>query len=345
MPGAPSGRSTWQGVQIVAVPALRGKHWETLSRTTVALMRALSGRYDVLHFTHQGPGFFVPVARLLGIPSVVSVAGLDWQRAKWGRAARLAIRRAERIAVRDADAIVVLSKTIQEYFDETYGVKTTYIPNGLERRAVPATTGEIRHLGVEPDGYALFAGRLVPEKAVHELIAAWNGVKTNMKLVIAGAARYDAEYADSLRRMAGANVVFTGHVEGQVLAELFGHCRIFVLPSHLEGQSIALLEALGYGRAVLVSSIPENTDVVGRNGLIFPVGDVSALRCTLQEIADNPSLVERSRAAVGDGRVNYASWEEVARRHEEVYRSVARPSSGGRERPGRSFPAAATGDT
>ncbi len=51
----------------------------------------------------------------------------------------------------------------------------------------------------------------------------------------------------------------TGLVQGQELAELFSNCRLFVLPSHTEGLSLALLEAMSCGGRCLVSDIPANT--------------------------------------------------------------------------------------
>ena len=61
-------------------------------------------------------------------------------------------------------------------------------------------------------------------------------------------------------------VVFTGHRAGGELAELFSNAYLFVLPSYIEGMSNALLEALAYNRAVLVSDIEENAEVVEDNG-------------------------------------------------------------------------------
>lgn len=323
LPGKAALPAMWNGIEVVAVGALNGKHTETISRTALSLLPALRGRFDVVHFTHQGPGVFAPLTRLLGIPSVVSMAGLDWQRAKWGWGARLALRGAERLAIAHASEIITLSRGIQSYFEKSYGRQTVYIPNGLERREMPPDAA-LSGIGVGPDRYVLFAGRLVPEKGVHELIEAWNGVATDMKLVVAGGGRYDDGYVRSLHERANPErVIFTGHVEGETLAALFGHCFLFVLPSHVEGQSVALLEALGYGRATLVSSIPENTDVVGEHGFTFPVADVAALRARLQQLAAAPDAVRavRERVRASDA---WASWDDVARMHEEVYASVVR---------------------
>jgi glycosyltransferase involved in cell wall biosynthesis len=319
-PPAAGAGAEWKGVRSVAIRGLRGKHAETLSRTALAIPRVLGGGFDVAVFTHQGPGLFSPVARLAGAASVVMVPGLDWQRAKWGKLASGAIRTAERVAVRWADGILVLSPRIGRYFAATYGRQTTYVPNGIEPTPPPASAEALAAFGVRPRGYVLFAARLVPEKACHELIAAWNGVETELKLVVAGGGAADDPYVRALHAAADpAKVVFTGHVKGPALAQLFGHAYAFVLPSHLEGQSVALLEALGAGRAVLVSDIPENLEAIEAGGFSFRVGDVAHLRSSLDWLVANPDAVRAMEAQVARAIRAWPDWQEVALRHEAAY--------------------------
>lgn len=314
--------SCWKGVNIEVIQGYRGKHVETLSRSALAVGNAIRGGFDVIHYQHQGPGVFVPITKLARLPSVVTVCGLDWKRAKWGRPAKAAIHAAERIAVRWADELVVVSKKIHDYFKESYGRETTYIPNGFEKKSPPTTTSGLCKYGLDPNGYVLFAARLVPEKGCHELLEAWRTIETDKKLVIAGAGRYDSDYADRLREIADpSKVIFTGHIEGDVLDELFGHAYLFVLPSHVEGLSIALLEAMGYGRAALVSDIPENLEVLEGNGFSFKVGDVRSLREHLSALITDEERVRAMarQVATACGKL---SWNDVALQHELVYASV-----------------------
>ena len=59
-------------------------------------------------------------------------AGIDWQREKWqsGLGSKF-IHQGEKNAVKYADEIIVLSKGVQDYFKETYGRETHFIPNGV----------------------------------------------------------------------------------------------------------------------------------------------------------------------------------------------------------------------
>ena len=65
---------------------------------------------------------------------MVTIHGVDWQREKWqsGFGSKF-IRQGEKNAVKYADEIIVLSKGVQDYFKETYGRETHFIPNGVNR--------------------------------------------------------------------------------------------------------------------------------------------------------------------------------------------------------------------
>lgn len=325
--------SGWAGIRSVAIKGVAGKHSETLSRTALSMPPVLAGRFDVALFTHQGPGIFCPVARLGGAAAVVWVQGLDWQRAKWGALAGRAIRAAERVAVRQADGMVVASQRIGRYFHDTYGRDATYIPGGIEPVPPPVSAGALDAFGVQPGGYLLFAARLVPEKACHELIAAWNAVETDKVLVVAGGGDPDDPYVRSLREAADpAKVVFAGHVKGEALAQLFGHAYAFVLPSHLEGQSVALLEALGAGRAVLVSDIPENIEAIEPGGFTFRVGDIEDLRAQLARLVSDPGTVHAMEARVARAVRARPDWKAVALMHEAAYAEAVERRRGARGR-------------
>ena len=92
----------------------------------------------------------------------------------------------------------------------------------------------------------MFLARIVPEKGLHYLIDAFMQTDTDKKLVIAGGVSHSSEYAKQIHDMAKDDrIIFTGFVEGDELWELYYNCRIYVLPSDIEGMPISLLEANG----------------------------------------------------------------------------------------------------
>ena len=108
--------------------------------------------------------------KLFGKRCIATIHGIDWQRAKWGGFASKYIRFGERIAVRYADEIIVLSRSVQKYFKNTYRRRTVFIPNGVSKPVIREPQLIKEKLGLDRDGYILFLGRLVPEKGITYLI-------------------------------------------------------------------------------------------------------------------------------------------------------------------------------
>ena len=257
---------------------------------------------------------------------VATIHGLDWQRSKWGGFAASVLKFGERMAARRADDVIVLSKNVQDYFRETYGRETLFIPNGVNRPECVEARVIKEKYRLEKDGYILFLARIVPEKGLHYLIEAFGGMETEKKLVIAGGISHSREYMDKIRSMAAKDdrIIMTDFVQGQVLAELCSNAWIFVLPSDVEGMAVSLLEAMSYGNCCLVSDIQENLEVVGDHAASFRKGDVEDLRRRLEELRDHPETVERLKAGSADYSCSRYNWDEVVQKTLQVYRKPKR---------------------
>lgn len=308
------------GVRNIPVPAVGGKYTETLSRTMLGIIRAWKGDYDVINLVAIGPGAMSFLARLSGKPVVVSIHGLDWARDKWPAPARFALRAAEKAIVLFANEMTVVSKQLVDYFKRTHDRDVIYTPNGVDLRDGPADGAILSQFGLVPGDYIFFASRLVEEKGGHELIEAFNRIETTKKLVIAGGDRYDKDYVARLKQMdRTGRVIFTGHVSGEPLDHLFRGAYLYVLPSHIEGLSLSLLEAMGYGKMTLVSDIPENLEVVGDCGFTFPVGNVDRLAEALQRIVCTPECeAEMGQQAAARARALF-TWDGIAKRYSDAF--------------------------
>lgn len=187
----------------------------------------------------------------------------------------------------------------------------TFRPAGEDERA--ALRAE---LGLADEPLVLYCGRLVPEKGVDDLLEAWRGVREThpeARLAIVGAGPEEAR----LRALAGPGVLFLGRRDA--VAPLLRAADLFVLPSHTEGLSNALLEAMASALPVVatrVGAAPELVDeAVGR--LVAP-RDVSGLRRAIGELLDQPKpspLAARARERVA---ARY-SLESVAERLVDLY--------------------------
>ena len=312
----------YKGVEIVEVPTIDKKGLAAFSSSFFASVRAGLGDFDVVHIHAEGPAFFSFIPKLFGKRVVVTIHGLDWQRAKWGRFASWIIRTGEKNAVKYADEIIVLSQGVQEYFLREYGRKTVFIPNGVNRPEKKEAKLITERWGLTRDSYVLFLGRIVPEKGEHYLIEAFKKTETDKKLVIAGGISDTVGYGKELKELAAGDdrIIFTGFVQGRVLEELYSNAYVYVLPSDLEGMPLSLLEAMSYGNCCLVSDIKECTEVVEDKAVVFKKSDVSDLRDKLEELIEDQNKVEKYKSEAADFICNKYSWDDVVEKTLRIYK-------------------------
>lgn len=310
-----------KNVRLITVPTPQAKSLNAFVYSFFAAVRALFGGYDVVHFHAEGPAAMCFLPRLFGIRTVVTIHGLDWQRSKWGGFASKYLKFGEKTAAEYADEIIVLSRAVQRYFEEQYGRRTVYIPNGVSKPQ-PRPAGIItQKWGLKKDGYVLFLGRIVPEKGVHYLIEAFSRLNAGLPLVIAGGSSHSQEYFESLKKQAqGQNVIFTDFVQGAELEELYSNAYIYVLPSDLEGMPVSLLEAMSYSNCCLTSDIPECTEVCGENAVYFKKGDVDSLENALRRLLSDKNAAAGYKSAAAGYVLSRFSWDETAKKTLSLFR-------------------------
>lgn len=311
----------YKGIRILTIPTLQNGKLNAIVYSFLASVRALFTHYDVYHYHAEGPCAMLWLPHLFHKRLIVTIHGLDWQRSKWGNFASRVLKFGERMAVEKADEIIVLSKNLQQYFEETYGRKTLFIPNGIERADRIEAKEITQKWGLKKDRYILFLARIVPEKGVHYLLEAFRQIHTDMKLVIAGGSSHTGDYMKQVMEMAKDDdrVVFTHFVQGRKLEELYSNAYCFVLPSDVEGMAISLLEAMSYGNCCVVSDIPENIEVVENYAVNFPKGNVEQLKNKLQELVDHPETVDGYREKAADFICSKYNWDDVVKQTMEVY--------------------------
>ena len=266
-PGQPS-YAIVEGITVFRIPWSRKKYVRFL-RTPFDLCRVLRTQrktYDVIHLhQHSWFGLFtIMFAKWLRIPILTKLPnggefGLPGLVARRFGGLKLAI-------LLCSDVLVAMSRETLDELQQTHfpagRVLTT--PNGIRQDRVRPVTNAIA-FNTQPCR-VVFVGRLSEEKGLDSLLAAWS------KLVHAEKAQAILELWGSgpmeavLRRRCDEfrladSVIFRGHVEDV-------RCRlpemdVFVLPSHAEGNSNAVLEAMAAGLPIVSTRVGGTPMLVG----------------------------------------------------------------------------------
>ncbi|MDF2945084.1 MAG: glycosyltransferase family 4 protein [Herbinix sp.] len=310
----------YEGIRIITILTINKKSFDALIYSFLATLRAIFGGYDLIHYHAEGPSAMLIIPHLLKIRTIVTIHGLDWQREKWGGLATKYLLMGEKIAAKYADEIIVLSKSMHDYFIKTYNRETHYIPNGvIDPIPIEADVIEKKY-GLKRNNYLLFLARIVPEKGLHYLIEAYMQLDTDIKLVIAGGNSHSDDYLEKIKASVENDnrIIMTGFVDGQEREELFSNCLAYILPSDIEGMPLSLLEAMSYARRCIVSNIPENLEVIKNSGYVFEKGNSTSLLHQLQRLLH----VEDSGNDPGhcsNYNLSTFNWDNITKLHKKLY--------------------------
>jgi len=258
----------------------------------------------------------------MGKRVAISVDGLDWKRKKWGKLASAYLKLSEKIAIKYADSIISDSRVINSYYFKTYSRNVDYVPYGANVVPIVGSQNIIKY-GIYSKKYFLFVGIFKLEKNVDLLIKAFNSANTkDFKLVLIGDEPNNPNYLKYLNSIATEKTIFLGRIYGELYQELSQNAYCFVSASEVEGTSPALVAAMGFGNAVLVSDIDENKETIGDAGFTFKTNDIQDLEMMIEFLINNEHLVlEYSKKAVQRVVENY-TWDKVTDQLEEIYKQL-----------------------
>lgn len=268
-------------------------------------------RPDVIHASSIhffGSLLGAAIARLKKIPLVTTchLSGLDALPRRTRVLASIYERTCGRFILHRSQRIIAVSETVRNHVIDL-GVepeKVEVIENGVDvERFAPG-------LRDESTVQVAFVGRLISNKGPMEVLDAIGQLDSpKLRMVFAGAGPLADEIAE--HDLNDPRVQYLGHRED--VHELLAKSHIFLRPSTSEGRSLAILEAMAAGCAVIASDIAANSELVdhGRTGILVPAGDVSALRDALAELVEDRSLRERLGNAAR-AQVLGATWEATS---------------------------------
>ena len=328
----------YRGMRIVRLPAIPQKHAETLSHTLVSALHAAFRSYDIVYVCNSAnaPICFIPWARRQ--TTILNVDGLEWQRRKWGRAARSYYHWAARLAARMPINVVTDADVIQAYYRDVLGRETRCFVYGTKLWDRGAQAERLAPYGLERDRYLLYVSRMEPENNALLVVSAFREVITDMPLVMVGDAPYAREYVHQVRQAADSRVRFLGFVYGDSYHALSANAYLHVQATEVGGTHPALVEAMGHRNAVVAHDVPEHREVLGDAGAYFGYRNAGDLARQLQRLIDDPDrradLQSRSEArvlerygwdAVTDAYEDY--FTELLARQRRVARSTTREES------------------
>jgi glycosyltransferase involved in cell wall biosynthesis len=316
---------THRGVNIKVLPTLEWKYTDTVVHSFLSILHALFGKYDLILICNAANSIYAWIPRTLGIPVVVNVDGIERLRQKWNWLGRSYYHFCEYISTLFPNAIVTDARVIQRYYQEKYRAESHFIPYGA-RVAQTSRRTILENLGLLSGDYFLYVSRLEPENNAHMVIAAFERIRTNKRLVIVGDAPYAAGYIRSLRSTVDRRILFTGALYGESYWQLQANAGCYIHATEVGGTHPALIEAMGQGNLVIANRTPENEEVLANTGILYARNDVDDLARWLQTAADHPEQYEQLKLAARQRALSSYSWQSVIDQYEKLFTALTRKS-------------------
>jgi glycosyltransferase involved in cell wall biosynthesis len=307
-------------VTSVVTRGIESRSLSTLSYGFTSTLDAARRKPDVALVMNVANGYFLPILRARGIPSLVNVDGIEWNRAKWGRIARGIFHLGARVAAKFGTRMVYDSREIARLWGLEFKLDGDFIPYG----------GDVHGpLPLEPGfdhrGYVLVVARFVPENTIEEFFEAAHQISQRWPVIIVGSTGYGGDIDDQARKLSeeNENVHWFGHVsDDRRLHALWQHSGAYFHGHSVGGTNPALVQAMALGAPVVARDTPYNREVLGENGAFCDPDADSIVR----EITDLMSSEDRQTRLSEQGQLRASevySWEGVLASYETALQKLA----------------------
>ena len=307
----------------VTVRQTRGIESKALSTLTYGFtssVDAIVRGTDVALVMNVANGFWLPLLRLRGVRTVVNVDGIEWERAKWGKLARVVFRAGAWLTAKFADTIVVDAEAIGEYWRKNFGRESLFIPYGGDRDASAEVPLDLRHRG-----YVLVVARFVPENTIAEFLGAAKILAREHDIVIVGSSGYGGELEQLASQLADGNekVRWLGHLsDDHLLHALWEHAGVYFHGHSVGGTNPALVQAMALGAPTVALDTVYNREVLGPDHTAFVAAEPSGIASAISTVLHDPDEQERMSAlATERARARY-SWQSVSAGYEAALRQL-----------------------
>lgn len=313
--------ASFRGVRVVFAPTVRHKYLETVVHGVTSGLHAAAEGYDAVLFCNGANALACRLPRILGAGTriLLNVDGLERNRRKWNRAGKAVYALSERLSCVLPDVVVTDAREIRRYYLERYGRTSAYVPYGSDLQA-PEDLSILGRLGLENEGYVLYVSRFEPENNPDAVVRAFRDVPGGQRLVLVGSAPYAARFITGLKEEAEKDprVLLPGAIYGEGYRALLAHASAYVHATEVGGTHPALIEAMGFGRPVLVHASPENREVAGDAALWWDARDPTTLTRLLGSLLPDAVRREALGASARRRAQERYLWDDVTTAYEAL---------------------------
>ena len=260
----------------------------------------------------------LPIVKLISSKKViVNIDGLEWKRAKWGKAAKWFLKFSERVAVKFSDIIIADNKVIQDYVLSEYGKRAALIAYGADHTCKEALSMEVLNpFPFLSEKYAFKVCRIEPENNLHLILEPFSEY-SGLNIVVVGNWN-NSVYGKQLKLEFDSfeNIYLLEPIYNQnILNQLRSNCYLYIHGHSAGGTNPSLVEAMHLELPILAYDVPYNRETTHQKALYF--NDSKTLTSLLKSVQDH-NLVKTSKAlkAIAD---DFYTWDIITKQYASLF--------------------------
>ncbi len=307
----------YKGASIIWLPTIRNKYLDTPFHTLLSTIHLPLVKPDIVFLVNSANSFVIPLISVYKIPVVLHVDGREYMRRKWGFVGRSIHKASVPLGCKLADKVVTDS-TYNARWLEQFDVQAEVIYYGADFDYTPPGK-MLASYGLKKNNYFLYVARLEPENNADFVVSAYREYRGNIPLVLVGDAPYASKYKEYVKSLADDRVLFTGAIYDRYYKELVCNALATVHAYELGGVHPAVIEAMGAGRALLLSDIPENREAAGNTAFFFKLDKIDSLSELFYKIDENRSVAEVMGQMARKRALKLFRWEKIATLYSDLF--------------------------
>jgi glycosyltransferase involved in cell wall biosynthesis len=298
-----------RNLRVIYSPYLDKKSLGTITHIISSFVHIIFSKPDIILGFNVTCAIIGPIAKILKIPLVINVDGLEWRRQKWGKIAKFAYFFFAYLASKYSTCLVSDSKHIQEYWYRTFDVPSNFIAYG----------GQVCELdSLIDEKYVsdlLYVARFVPENSFELFLNLVKLLPAETKVFMVGSysnatEKQLEEFSSFL--LTNTNVTYLGHISNdQELFKYWNNAQVYFHGHTVGGTNPALVQAMHCGARILARETIYNREVLGDAGYYFDP-DLPSLYQKLQYLLLSKETSRDIRDMARIRAKDLYSWEEIS---------------------------------
>lgn len=210
----------------------------------------------------------------------------------------------------------VLCESSRQYLSEVYGVESTKIPNFVDEDLIAPSKVISEHIRK-----VMFTGRVSISKGAAEIFEVAKHFP-DITFVLAG------EVSEEIAPLKNPdNIELAGVQEHKTVISYLDAADLFLFPSHTEGFSLALAEAMARGLPTVATDVGANAEMLkDQGGIVVAVGDVQAMKDAVMQLDDSSIREKMSLWNLKKVKEQYGT-KQVMRMLIQAYENIAKKNS------------------